>query len=60
MNGRLRRYLPKQQRLSDQMTQQDLDLLADQMSTLPRKCLRFRTPKELYLQHLKTSCRTRG
>jgi IS30 family transposase len=60
MNGRLRRYLPKQQPLSDQMNQQDLDLLADKMNTLPRKCLGFRTPKELYLQHLKTTCRTKS
>jgi IS30 family transposase len=48
MNGRLRRYLPKQRPLSNQMTQQDLDLLADKMNTLPRKCLGFRTPKERF------------
>lgn len=57
MNGRLRRYLPRHMNL-DQMTQKDLDLLADKMNNLPRKCLGFRTPKELFLKPYKLTCRT--
>lgn len=58
MNLRLRRYLPRHTRL-DQITQQDLDQLAEKMNTVPRKCLGFKTPKELFLKHIKTTCRTR-
>lgn len=56
MNGRLRRYLPRHTNI-DQVTQKDLDQLADRMNTLPRKCLGFRTPKELFLKHHKATCR---
>ena len=58
MNGRLRRYLPRHTQL-DQITQKELDRLAERMNTLPRKCLDFRTPKELFLKHIKKICRTR-
>lgn len=58
MNGRIRRYLPRQTRI-DQITQKALDQLAKKMNTVSRKCLGFRTPKELFLKHIKTTCRTR-
>jgi len=57
MNGRLRRYLPRSTNI-DQITQPELDQLADRMNNLPRKCLGYLTPKELFLQHHIKSCRT--
>lgn len=57
MNGRLRRYLPREIDI-DQMTQAELDQLAHKMNHLPRKCLGYRTPKELFLRHQIKSCRT--
>lgn len=57
MNGRLRRYLPRSADI-DQITQSDLDQLAEKMNNLPRKCLGYLTPKELFLQHQIRSCRT--
>lgn len=47
MNGRLRRYLPKRFPINS-VSQQELDQLAYKMNTLPRKCLGFRTPFELF------------
>lgn len=58
MNGRLRRYLPRNININT-IHQKDLDQLAEKMNTLPRKCLGFRTPKELALKHIKSTCRTR-
>lgn len=58
MNGRLRRYLPRSTDIKA-VTEQELDQLAEKMNTMPRKCLGFRTPKELFLKHIKTTCRTR-
>lgn len=57
MNGRLRRYLPKSANI-EQITQHELDLLADKMNRCPRKCLGFKTPKELFIQQYKNDCRT--
>lgn len=51
MNGRLRRYLPRGTQIN-QISQRELDHLAEKMNTLPRKCLGFRTPKELFLKHI--------
>jgi len=59
MNGRLRRYLPKDMNI-DRVSQKYLDRLADKMNNLPRKCLSFRTPKELFLKHYTSRCRTIG
>lgn len=50
MNGRLRRYLPRSMNI-EHTTQKYLDQLAERMNTLPRKCLGFRTPKELFFRH---------
>jgi len=57
MNGRLRRYLPRAIKI-DKITQQELDQLALRMNKCPRKCLGFKTPKELFIQHSKHICRT--
>ena len=57
MNGRLRRYLPKDAEI-DKVTQIDLDLLASKMNRCPRKCLGFKTPNELFIQQHKNDCRT--
>ncbi len=56
MNGRLRRYLPRSTDIA-KISQEQLDSLAKKMNNIPRKCLAFKTPKELFLQHHKTSCR---
>ena len=57
MNGRLRRYLPREVEI-DKVTQEELDRLAEKMNRLPRKCLGFKTPKEIFIQQLKNDCRT--
>jgi transposase, IS30 family len=59
MNGRLRRYLPGSIDI-DSVSQEHLDILADRMNNIPRKCLGFRKPKEIYFQHLKYICRARS
>lgn len=48
MNGRIRRYLPRKTNMC-QISQRELDLLADKMNTQPRKCLGFKTPMESFL-----------
>ena len=57
MNGRLRRYLPSTTNV-DQITQKDLDSLADRMNLCPRKCLGYKMPKEVFIQQHKNDCRT--
>ena len=57
MNGRLRRYLPRETEI-DKVTQLDLDLLAAKMNQCPRKCIGFKTPNELFIQQHKNDCRT--
>jgi len=57
-NGRLRRYLPKKFNLN-KVTQKSLDKLAEKMNNLPRKCLGYKTPKELLLEHINNKCRIR-
>lgn len=56
MNGRLRKYLPKNARI-DLISQKDLDLIADKMNRCPRKCIGYKTPKELFIQQYKNDCR---
>lgn len=50
--GRLRKYLPKKQTLSN-LTNQELSWIQDQMNHTPRKCLNYQTPQELMDQTLK-------
>lgn len=57
MNGRLRRYLPRETEIA-KIAQSQLDELATKMNRCPRKCLGFKTPKELFIQQYKNDCRT--
>lgn len=57
MNGRLRRYLPRETEIA-KITQEELDALATKMNRCPRKCLGFKTPNELFIQQYKNDCRT--
>lgn len=57
MNGRLRWTLPRETNI-DQLNQEELDMIADKMNNTPRKCLDFRTPKELFLRQFPEICRT--
>lgn len=57
MNGRLRRYLPKNFKI-DNIGQDDLDNIAVLANNTPRKCLGYLTPTEVVLQHWKEYCRT--
>ena len=59
MNGRLRRYLPRHLSIH-QITQRHLDRLANKMNNVPRKCLGYKKPRELFLQLKRNSCRTWG
>lgn len=44
---RLRRYIPKKARLRD-YTDEQISSMVDRMNNTPRKCLSYRTPKEVY------------
>ncbi len=57
MNGRLRKYLPKNAKINF-ITQDDLDLLAAKMNRCPRKCIGYKTPNELFIQQYKNDCRS--
>jgi transposase, IS30 family len=57
MNGRLRRFLPKNLKI-DRIKQQTLDRIAIQANNTPRKCLNYQTPEEVMMQHWKSFCRT--
>lgn len=57
MNGRLRRYLPRSTDLSE-ISQDYLASLAEKMNNQPRKCLGFKTPKEVLTQRYNIDCRT--
>jgi transposase, IS30 family len=50
-NGLLRQYLPKGTDLSG-LTQADLDTIARRLNTRPRKLHGFRSPIEVYAEHL--------
>lgn len=41
-----------------QITQKELDVIADKMNRCPRKCIGYKTPKELFIQQYKNDCRT--
>jgi IS30 family transposase len=46
---RLRRYIPKRSCLSDYSDEQ-IQVIIDRMNNIPRKCLGWRTPKEVFFQ----------
>jgi len=45
---RLRRFIPKKSRLS-QYSDDDISIIVDKMNNTPRKCLNWKTPKEVFL-----------
>lgn len=51
-NGILRRYLPRSFN-TDDLTQDLLDAIAREMNNTPRKCLGYKTPKEIFCKHFK-------
>jgi IS30 family transposase len=51
INGRLRRYLPLSTDISS-LSQTDLQILALQMNSTPRKCLGYKAPIEVLSTHL--------
>lgn len=57
MNGRIRWRLPRKRNVL-KITQEELDLIAWQINNTPRKCLDFKTPKEVFLKHYQFDCRT--
>lgn len=57
MNGRLRKYLPRHIDIY-QLSQGNLDYIANIMNATPRKCLGYRTPKELFSLQYNLVCRT--
>lgn len=57
MNGRLRRYLPRATNIAE-VTQEELDRLAEKMNHCPRKCIGYKTPNEVFIQQHKNDCRT--
>ncbi len=46
-NGLIRQYLPKGISMDD-VTEEELDWIMDRLNHRPRKCLRFRTPYEIF------------
>lgn len=46
-NGLIRQYLPKGMSMDD-VTEEELDWIMDRLNHRPRKCLRFRTPYEIF------------
>lgn len=45
-NGLVRRYLPKRTNIDD-LTQEELDVIADELNDRPRKILDYQTPREV-------------
>ncbi len=48
-NGLIRQYLPKGTDF-DMLSQQDINLIMDNLNNRPRKALAFNTPKKLFLE----------
>jgi IS30 family transposase len=51
LNGRVRRFLPRESP-PEALAQADLRRLADRLNDTPRRCLGYRTPREVFEQHL--------
>ena len=54
-NGRLRHFFPKKADIST-LSQSDLDRIAAQINTTPRKCLGYKTPNEAFSAALRGRC----
>ena len=48
-NGLIRRYLPKGMSFNH-VTEKDLEWIVDRLNNRPRKCLRYRTPHEVFYE----------
>jgi len=57
MNGRLRYYLPRHIEITH-IQQKELVQIEKKINNLPRKCLQFKTPREVFSQHWKAVCRS--
>lgn len=55
-NGRLRRFLPRSFNIDD-ASQDNLDMIALQVNSIPRKCLGYETPNERLIQRFGDFCR---
>ncbi len=55
LNGRLRRFLPRQTDVS-RISPSEIELLQEIINSTPRKCLGFRTPAEVFNQVLHLKC----
>jgi IS30 family transposase len=51
MNGRLRRYLPLRTDISS-LCDENIAMLAHKINHIPRKCLDYKTPAEVFFNHL--------
>ena len=51
-NGRLRRFIPKKLDINH-LDQAMLDQIIDHMNNMPRKCLKYQTPKHKFYPYLK-------
>lgn len=56
-NGRLRRHLPLTLNI-DQLDVNQLQLIEDRLNNTPRKCLHYKTPREVLMQTYRQTCRT--
>jgi IS30 family transposase len=56
-NGRIRRFLPRST-LIQTLIQTDIDKICKKMNTIPRKVLRFHTPKEMIKLNFQIDCCT--
>jgi IS30 family transposase len=52
-NGRIRRFLPSEA-APDARTHEALRALAERLNDTPRRCLGYRTPGEVFREHLET------
>ena len=50
MNGRIRRFIPKGCDI-DRFSDADIQCIEDILNDTPRKCLNYRTPREIMLRH---------
>ena len=53
-NSRIRRFLPRNTDL-EKISNDNLTAIAEQMNNTPRKCLGYRTPKEVFVNEMKAA-----